>query len=228
MADLAVALLPFAPVNAKAAVERIVNIVRSSGGSSDTLMAPPSTQSAQRTSAVPAPGSVAPWSESAERRGGRTARWGAVGAGALVVLAGAATVGWRALAPSGGARGEGAAAAGFVAAPPPSVVAAATPSVESASLAPAATGAPAAMPSARPSVPAASAPAAAVQSAAAVPRETPVAETAAVAHRAAAPQGAAKGPLAEAVPSSAPAATRCDPPTFLDQKGHVHLKPGCQ
>jgi serine/threonine-protein kinase len=38
----------------------------------------------------------------------------------------------------------------------------------------------------------------------------------------------ASAPRAAALPTARPPAVSCDPPTFTDSNGHVHLKPGCQ
>jgi len=52
----------------------------------------------------------------------------------------------------------------------------------------------------------------------AAPHEMPAAQPAPAPHRSLA-LAASKTPSAEAVPSSSASANRCDPPTFLDEKG---------
>jgi eukaryotic-like serine/threonine-protein kinase len=86
VAELALALLPFAPKRAKGLVERITGIIQAAGLWSSAPAVPPSPHPRQES--LVGPGSVAPWSES---RGAGASKKAI--AGILVVLAALCTLG---------------------------------------------------------------------------------------------------------------------------------------
>jgi serine/threonine-protein kinase len=90
VAELAVALLPFAPKRAKGTVERITGIIQAAGLSESALAVPPSPQeqpSREETLLSPAsvtPGSVAPWSGTMPgRKSKKVLVWALAGTGVL-------------------------------------------------------------------------------------------------------------------------------------------------
>jgi serine/threonine-protein kinase len=92
VAELALALSPFAPKRAKTTVERIVGIIQAAGLSQSALAMPPSPPLREETLLSPgsvapdsiAPGSVAPWSDTMPgRRSKRAILWALAGCGTL-------------------------------------------------------------------------------------------------------------------------------------------------
>jgi eukaryotic-like serine/threonine-protein kinase len=90
VAELAVALLPFAPKRAKGTVERITGIIQAAGLSESALAVPPSPQgqpSREETLLSPGsvtPGSVAPWSGTMSgRKSKKVLVWALTGTGVL-------------------------------------------------------------------------------------------------------------------------------------------------
>jgi serine/threonine protein kinase len=89
VAELAVALSPFAPKRAKATVERVAGIIQASGLSQSAVAMPPSPPEQLRVETLlsprsVAPGSVAPWSDTMPgRRSKRAIVWVLAGTGTL-------------------------------------------------------------------------------------------------------------------------------------------------
>jgi serine/threonine-protein kinase len=109
VAELALALLPFASKRATASVERITGIIRAAGLSASALGMPPSPQTREKTMLAPqTPETGAPWSAPDETRGsGKKAMVGvvAVVVAVLVLVCGMISIRW--LSPRGQAANSG-------------------------------------------------------------------------------------------------------------------------
>ena len=222
VAELALALLPFAPKRAKASVERISGIIQAAGLSASALAVPPSPP---MTSTLHAPGTVAPVGRTTSGSTGRRTAIGAaiVGAVALVAVAGSVVVLKRAPQRGEDPQAAGAQTAGLVeslkplATSPPSEPSEA-PSGRS--------------PTADPPVTSASVPSLSTNT-------PPAAPTSLVARPAAPPSRPASGAAVAGrpTPSSAPSAAvpstattgrpNCNPPYVIDSAGDRQYKPEC-
>ena len=233
VAELAVALQPFAPARAKVLVDRISGILQSAGMSMSAIDVPPPPVARTRESArpaLPAPPATSP----ATRLSGDTAQ---------------PVSNTRTSASTPGRSTFTAAAAGVAAACLFVLVAAfavillrrtrtetvAVVSVPSAST-PTIT-APGAVPAAPP-IAAAPPPLEAVSSARSTPPEAGASRPPVrpAPRTTSSPQRSPAAIRSVTAPPAAPAAlppppaptTTCNPPTWTDDKGHLHLKPGCQ
>jgi serine/threonine-protein kinase len=218
VAELALALMPFAPKRAKASVERISGIIQAAGLSASVLAVPPSPQN---PSTQASGGTLPAVSNTASSVPGGSARRGAVVG--IVMAMGLGVVGAGALVVHVSGTPSPTASAVVATSPQP---ARGTPT-RSVEAQPAATAVP-------------SDPAPLVPTALPSPNPTARPTTTSSAHsgdtaRAGAQPGPARPPVSppfRPAPSSAPSIPQpqpqCDPPTWTDEKGHVHLKQGCQ
>jgi serine/threonine-protein kinase len=217
VAEMALALLPFASRRGKASVERISEIIQAAGLSASALALPPSPQNA---GAIVSPGTSPPLSRTARGASGASSRTGMVVAvamaGIVLVVGGAGLVFVR--------KGVGAPPVASALATEPVVHAATSPppSETAASLAPAPAPAPAE-----------SIPAAPVTEAGQLSRPQPPAPRPLRPSLHNAGAGAPQAPTATPPVAPPPAAkgpgfsANCDPPFTLDGQGHRHYKPEC-
>jgi serine/threonine-protein kinase len=202
VAELALALLPFAPKRGRASVERISGIIQAAGLSASALAPPPSPQNA---GTVVSSGTTPPVSQTTPSVPGVARRRGAVVGIALagiVVVGGAGVV----LARRGAASPPGASAsaiepsvqAAIAASPPSETVASPTPApIASASAARVIEAGPSAQFATSTSPP---------------PLQTPATPP---------------SPRPSHRQSPSPASANCDPPFNLDDQGRKHFKPEC-
>ncbi len=210
VAELALALLPFAPGRGKGSVERISGIIQAAGLSTSALALPPSPQ---RQGTVASAGTSPPVSRTAHRAAGvpglaprRRGVFVGLGLVGLLVLGGVGAIYLR--AGVGAHPVASASASASASAIEPVVVPAAPPPPPSETAAPPAP-VPTHVASVPPAVEAAPAPSTASKR---PPSRTP-----------------SKIPATPAAPAAHPSAdsANCDPPFTLDDQGHRHYKPEC-
>jgi serine/threonine-protein kinase len=202
VAELALALFPFAPKRAKGSVERISGIIQAAGLSASSLAVPPSPQ-VQGT--VVSSGTSAPVSHTAPGVPGLASRKGVVvglGLAGILVLGGAGVILARVAV---GVRPVASAAAiepvvqPAAPPPPPSETAAPPPPVQTGDVASA------------PQAIEAGPPTASVRPPSRTSSQIPATPAAPAAHHQSTSAGSAS----------------CDPPFTLDDQGHRHYKPEC-
>jgi len=218
IAELALALLPFAPRRAKASVERITGIIQAAGLSASALAVPPSPQGADTqvsAGTMPAVGRTTVGSGGSKRA---LVGASAVGVVALVGIAGSAFL----LTRSGAHSDDQKAAAAAV----PTVAPAASPQVAQAAGADAPRSADTSVAAAVPALPA-------IPAVALVPIAKPeaiVAPRKTALMGAPAPVAPPPAPAPVSAPPPAPAvapAAKCDPPYYFDAKGNRTFKKEC-
>jgi serine/threonine-protein kinase len=227
VAELAVALMPFAPQRAKASVDRILGILRAAGLSTSQLGMPnsgPFPSHAMLSSSGHAQASTAP-AVGRTTVGASSKKTAAVGASIVGGMAVLATLAAVLVLRKQAHRDDPAAATSFAPVPAVSSVAAGSPAIASESLKPVdptpAT-ATLAAPSAPSSMTAPGAPAVHPVAEPANPKKKP----ANVPGQAPAPQAPA-APAAPAAPSAAAPAANCNPPYYFDARGNRVFKPEC-
>ncbi len=211
VAELALALLPFAPKRAKASVERISGIIQAAGLSVSALAVPLSPQSAATQASA---GTLPPLGRTTKgARGRNVAVVGAGLAGALLLVAVAGSVVWFR---RGSARREEAHVAEVM--PPTPAVSLQAPAIDPAKRLDAGlvdTVRPERLPVAAPIRPAP----VAIPQMAATPKKAPAAN---------APAPVASAAPAPPAPATPPASTaKCDPPYYFDGKGNRLFKKEC-
>jgi serine/threonine-protein kinase len=203
VAELALALLPFAPRSSKGSVERISGIIQAAGLSTSALALPPSPQMMQGT--VASAGTSPPVSHTAAGVPGLAPRRGVfvgLGLAGILVLGGAGVIFAR--------REFGPHFVASASATEPVVQAAVPPPPPSETAPPPATSVPADVASTVPVVEAGP------SAATAKPLSRP-------------PSPISTTPVSSAAhhPSTPAGAANCDPPFTLDDQGHRHYRPEC-
>jgi serine/threonine-protein kinase len=214
VAELALALLPFAPKRARTSVERISGIIQAAGLSASSLAVPPSPKGPETQMSA---GTMTPVGRTTAGPSGRkSAVFGGLGAAAVLVAVVCAGIFWK----RASAHGEGTPATAILSASPVDL--------------PVAASAPPAAPPAPPPPTVAAEPSATLPIA-------PLAKPVVLAKPATPPPRAFGGtppraqppsptpPPPPAVPSSAPPEHKpsCNPPYFIDSAGDRQYKPEC-